>query len=580
MAKVIDSVPKEKSSNVEKEQLSVIKNLKDKSVYYVKADKSNSVVILNKDDYDERVMDLIKECKYTETKRNPLKQMVRESNKLRQKIKTVFSERVSRSLVVSNPSIPKLYALPKTHKPGKKMRPIVSSVSAPTYKIAKWLVGELKKLPQLESMSVKNSFECVERVKGVKFNQDEILVSFDVCSLFPSIPVNKALEILEKHLESINCEAEKKSVYIETAKLCMKQNFFQFREKTYQVNFGTNMGNPLSPLIAELFMADFEMKLKKENLLPRVWIRYVDDVCAVVLKEQVPEILKMLNSRHESIKFTCEIEQDGKLPFLDLELQRVGNGIEFGVYHKPTSTRRTITSDSNCPIQHKMAAYHSMVHRLCRLPLSVANFKKEYEYILETARLNGYKAEMVDKIIYKHSKKVKKWELSTLFAQSITKEEKQRVSMTFAPKITNKFNKIFSEHDLEMVYRSDNKLKNLLGSTKDKTPELQKSGIYAVQCSECDKTYYGQTKRSIEERFKEHTQCIRLNQPNKSAIAAHVINEGHGVNKKSLKLLKQVNDDRRLDAYEAYYIQSNTNSLNLDSGNIESCLLRRAVNLK
>ena len=70
--------------------------------------------------------------------------------------------------------------------------------------------------------------------------------------------------------------------------------------------------------------------------------------------------------------------------------------------------------------------------------------------------------------------------------------------------------------------------------------------------------------------------CIRLNQSYKSAVAAHVLIDGHtNVNKDSLKLKKQVNDCRRLDAYEAYYIQSNTNLLNCDRGNIESPLFAK-----
>jgi len=168
------------------------------------------------------------------------------------------------------------------------------------------------------------------------------------------------------------------------------------------------MGNPLSPLIAELFMSNFEITLKNENLLPRFWMRYVDDVCAIVKKDKVPETLNILNSRYETIKFTHEIEQNGRLPFLDLGLERVDNNIEVAIYHKPTSTKRTITNDSNCPIQHKLAAYHSMAHRLCRLPLNVKNYKKEYDRIMETARINGFKSDIVDKIIYKHAKKVKK----------------------------------------------------------------------------------------------------------------------------------------------------------------------------
>ncbi len=41
------------------------------------------------------------------------------------------NEYFSRKCKVSNPKIPTLYCLPKTHKPGNKMRPIASNIRAP-----------------------------------------------------------------------------------------------------------------------------------------------------------------------------------------------------------------------------------------------------------------------------------------------------------------------------------------------------------------------------------------------------------------------------------------------------------------
>ncbi|XP_055306468.1 uncharacterized protein LOC129570775 [Sitodiplosis mosellana] len=576
-AKVIDDSEVHTSGETEK-QHRIIGNLKKKDVVYVKADKSNSVVILDKCEYERRVLDLIKECNYKQVNRNPLNKMIRETDELRQRIKVAFSDRTRRALIVSNPTLPKMYALPKTHKEGKKMRPIVSNIGAPSYKLAKWLVAELKKLPKWESFSVKNTYDFVDKVKTVKLNQNEIMTSFDVSSLFPSVPVDIALEVLENHLNNLDIDNDKRQIYIQTARLCMKHNFFQFRDKVYKVEFGTNMGNPLSPIIADLFMSAFEVNLKRQNLLPRVWHRYVDDVWAVINKNEIENVLDILNKQVETINFTYETEKDGKLPFLDLEVQRIGGDLEFAVYHKPTSTMRTIKSDSHCPIQHKMAAYHSMVHRLFRLPLNIANFRNECKHIKETARVNGFDVEIVDKLIYKHGNKVRNMNLTTLFSQRDS-PEKQRVSFEFVPSITNKLKQKFIEYGMEIVFRNDNKLSNLLGSTKDKIEPLKKSGIYTVTCSECKKEYTGQTKRSIEKRFGEHCACIRLNHPNKSAVAAHVLIDGHtNVNKDCVKLKKQVNDSRRLDALEAFYIQAadaNNQSLHQDRGNIESSLFAK-----
>lgn len=575
-AKVIDSIKANtKKSELANKQKKIIDDLRMKEVVYMKADKGNKLVILNKFDYDFRVTELIKKCKYECVKKDPLPKMVRESDKIRKRIGTVFSSRLQRMLIVSNPKLAKLYALPKIHKPGKEMRPIVSNIDTPCYNLAKWLVREMKQLQPLDSLSVKNSFEFVEKTKDIIIEPNEIMVSFDVCSLFPSIPVDIALIELKKHLDKCGVPVDKKTIYCDVAKLCMEQSYFQFRGDIFKVTHGTNMGNPLSPLISELFMSAFEMSLKELKLLPRVWYRYVDDVFAIVKRDEVDSILENLNKQFDSIKFTCEKEQDNILPFLDLEIQRKGQIIEFAIYHKPTSTMRTITSDSHSPIQHKKAAYHSMVHRLCRLPLSVNNYMREYKYIKNVARVNGYGETMIDELILKHSRRSKRFDLSTLFSQ-IESEQNQRVALSFAPNLTNKLKKKFKEHSLDIVYRNNNKLCNLLDSTKDKTTDLKKSGIYAVKCNDCDDEYIGQTKRSIEKRFSDHLTCIRLNRPVCSAVAAHALKNNHRIDKDTgVRLVKAVMREQQLDAYESFFIQRNMNSMNLDNGNIFSCLFSR-----
>lgn len=553
----------------------IIKSLKSKKCVYLKADKGNKLVILNKDDYENRMLKVIENNNYREIKRNPLPKMVKESNEVIKGISTVFGFRQKRKLLVSNPKVPLIYCLPKIHKTGD--RPIVSSISSPCYLMAKWLVNEMRQLPPIKSLSVKNSFDFVEKIKEVVINNEEIMVSFDVVSLFPSIPVDIALSELEKYLDTVDIPNNKKEIYKNVAKLCMEQNFFQFRNKFYKVEKGTNMGNPLSPLISELFMSAFEIHLQNMGLLPRVWCRYVDDVFAIVKKDQVEEILNNLNNQFTSIKFTLEKEVEGKLCFLDLQLNKtMKNKIEVSVYHKPTSTLRFITKDSHCPNEQKKAAFHSLIHRLCKLPLSPKNYKSEYEYIKKVANMNGYSEILVDRLIFKHSNKIRKSKLSTLFLQNKNNSnqvEKKRVSMGFVPEISNKISKKFREHDMQLVFSNNNKLKNLLGSTKDKIDNMKKSGIYTIKCGDCDKIYYGQTKRTIEKRFKEHINYIRTNQHQKSAIATHVLEQNHfNVGLNNLTLKKQVTDDRKLDAYESYFIQNDRNSVNSDNGNINSIL--------
>lgn len=177
------------------------------------------------------------------------------------------------------------------------MRPIVSSINTPTYLMAKWLVNEMRKFELIQSRSVKNSFDFAQRVKDVRVSKNETIISFDVVSLIPSIDVKIAIAEFSKYLTEVNVPDDKKQLYVEIATTCMERNYFQFRDNFYKVENGTNMGNPLSPLLSECFMAALEKKLNDINCLPEVWFRYVDDVYAVIKNREKNEILSIQTDR-------------------------------------------------------------------------------------------------------------------------------------------------------------------------------------------------------------------------------------------------------------------------------------------
>jgi hypothetical protein len=121
----------------------------------------------------------------------------------------------------------------------------------------------------------------------------------------------------------------------------MDQTYFQINGRFYKQNFGTSIGNSLSPFLANLFMADFEVKLSKLKTFPHLWIRYVDDIFCVMKKNgAIGRLLTIMNKRHNTIKFTHEQDNANVLCFLDIEIKRVGNNLEFNVFRKPTAVPR------------------------------------------------------------------------------------------------------------------------------------------------------------------------------------------------------------------------------------------------
>lgn len=336
----------------------------------------------------------------------------------------------------------------------------------------------------------------------------------------------------------------------------MDQNVCQFNEDFYKIEKGTCMGNALSPFLANLFMSHFEMSMKEKGDLPRIWHRYVDDIAAVVEKGKENEILTHLNAQWPTINFTIEIEENSSLPFLDVRLNRNENGtINFSVYRKPSNRPRYIPSDSHCPTAHKRAAFHSMVYRLCKLPLKIQHFMSELKQIKLAALQNGYDECLVDKLVALHSKKIRKRNLTCL---SLENPSFKRISLPFIPDITNKLKSVFKQHNFEIVHSSNGKLQNLLVCLKDKTNALKKSGIYEISCSECEEKYIGQTKRALETRYKEHLASVQKQQTTKSAVALHAMEQNHTHwDVSNVKLKKEVREAYKLDAYESMYMYLN-----------------------
>lgn len=139
-------------------------------------------------------------------------------------------KRLIYNLKVSNPNVPRLHGLSKIHKIGRlKMRPIVSNINSPNYKLGKWLIKKLKHLPIMDGCSIKNSLEMIEKIKSLVLEDDEVLVSFDVESLFPSVPIDEAMVSMEEWLTQHEVEFKQKKAFLSVANLCMTDSYFKFR---------------------------------------------------------------------------------------------------------------------------------------------------------------------------------------------------------------------------------------------------------------------------------------------------------------------------------------------------------------
>lgn len=567
MEKVINKELKNYQVTTEtKKQYKVIEDLRKKEVYYVKADKGNSMVVMDKSDYKKRMEEHIEKGPYVKVRsKNPLRSFNLKSKAMvKTNINDVFEKEKKSTFANPNPRIPRIYGLPKIHKIGHPLRPIVSNIGSPTQRIAKWLVDRFNEMMPPEGFSVKNNLEFIDEVRDVLLKPEEVLVSFDVSSLFPSVPIEPTLDLLDTWLRWNQIAEDQIKAYVNLTEFCLTNNFFQYDGKFYTQSEGLAMGNPLSPFLANLFMSNFEVELTQHEIFPRIWHRYVDDIFAIVHKDDTSNVLSLLNDQNVSIQFTTELEVDAKLAFLDLEVSRVEDHLEFNIYRKKTSTQNFIRFDSCHNYQHRFAAFNSMIYRMLHVPLSPENHEKEHLFIKNIAIENGFDPNIIDRMIVNKGRQKTVTDATTL--KPLNEQLPKRIAIHYIPRINDAITKSLKGANVSVVNMNQNKLRSLLGSTKDKIPTLQKSGVYEISCNDCDMKYIGQTCRTIQERFKEHQS------KKESAVNGHMKEMNHTFNIKNLKLLKEVNKTWFLDATEALFINNGTNLMNRDDCPINSIL--------
>ena len=95
----------------------------------------------------------------------------------------------------------------------------------------------------------------------------------------------------------------------------------------------------------------------------------------------MPLFLDYFNRQHPNISFTSELEKDGKLPFLDIEILRSNGKFSTSVYRKPTFTGLFTSFHSFIPLAYKRSLVSCLLHRICNLCSSYENFHAQLEVV-------------------------------------------------------------------------------------------------------------------------------------------------------------------------------------------------------
>lgn len=146
------------------------------------------------------------------------------------------------------------YGLPKVHKPNFPFRLIVSSVNSPLYQLAVFLHNIMIKSFPVAHSFIENSFELTNKLKNVHLINEYKLISLDV---FTNIPIELAIESVSNRWNYIENNTHlPKSEFLLRVKFVLDYTFFTFNNIFYSQVFGTPMGFPLLPIIADIVMQD------------------------------------------------------------------------------------------------------------------------------------------------------------------------------------------------------------------------------------------------------------------------------------------------------------------------------------
>ena len=127
------------------------------------------------------------------------------------------------------------------------------------------------------------------------------------------------------------------------------------------------MGSPLGPILANVFVGFCEEMIDHEKW-PIFYIRYVDYTFTMIhKKEHSVQLFNALNQIHPALQFTMEVEDDGRLPFLDVQIKKQKKEFVRSVYCKPTFSGLYTRWDLFCSKAHKIGLVKSLLSRARRI---------------------------------------------------------------------------------------------------------------------------------------------------------------------------------------------------------------------
>ena len=329
----------------------------------------------------------------------------------------------------------------------------------------------------------------------------------------------------------------------------------------YQQIEGAAIGSPLSPIVANIFMENFEKEaLETAPHPPSLWKRFVDDTFVILEAQYKDEFFHHINSLDDNIKFTAETTKaDGSMPFLDTLVTPQSDGsLQTTVYRNPTHTNQYLQWDSHHAISNKYSVISSLLHRAKDICSSKDLLEEEQTQIQRALSICKYPAWAISRMKLKTS--------TPKSTRNTNKDSKSickcYITVPYNEGLSESFKNICKRYGIQVHFKSGKTIKDELVTPKDKDHITKKSGIiYRCKCDrlECDEEYIGETARTFGERFKEHLKAP-------SPIHDHSNTTGHSTTLDNFSIVGREEQNLSRLIEESMFIRVNNPSLNRNIG--------------
>ncbi|CAF4050299.1 unnamed protein product [Rotaria sp. Silwood2] len=383
---------------------SIGRKLKKYKLILRETDKSGVLHIGHARDYERKAIEYREKTgAYEELTSNPLDeifyQVIQLLNKLRSTKKISVSQHVKMMPIRNKIEVAYMYFLPKPHKKGTPLRPIINTIHAATTQISKYLDQLIRPLfdRYARHTTIVDGVDLLNQlhkyIQNGFFNSSTLFVAFDITNLYTMLPQEESLAILAEFLHVHHCEIIQGisiDTIVDLGRIVLQANAFVYGKKFYRQIIGGAMGSAFTLTLANIFMWKWERQAILSKLPAHEFYgRYIDDIFFTCNESEtkVKKWLESANQFHPNIKLTYTIAKN--VPFLDV-LVRNQNGILFSsVYHKPAAEPSLLSFLSDHPRHVFRNVIQTALMRAIRHSSTFDAFNIERRTIRLTLLLNG-----------------------------------------------------------------------------------------------------------------------------------------------------------------------------------------------